>query len=225
MKIRLLGMLLGWSVFEMEKNRQKGHENSNLSNITQKWVDLLVPLTSDYSKKFYASELSRKTSIPQQTASRQLNMLAKVNLISYRKEGKNKIFYIDLEKQNRRTLLNLIESYKALLFQLETKHITVVVDEILSNCESLIIFGSYASGRFNEKSDLDLLVLGKHNKPNIKGIKQRQVFEINEHYASYKEFAKILKLKNPLALEIRGNHVLFGNISKIVDIFWRDAHE
>lgn len=44
-------------------------EKLKMGNITQKWVDLLVPFSNDYSAKFSASELSRKAKIPQQTAS------------------------------------------------------------------------------------------------------------------------------------------------------------
>ena len=198
---------------------------SNLSNVTHKWVDLLRPFSAGYSFKMSASELAKKTKIPQQTASRYLNDLAKVNLIDYISVGKNKLFYFDLEKQTTKIILNLIENQKALQFQLSLGKIAVIIEQVLKNCESLIVFGSYASGRFDEESDLDMVILGKSNKEEIKKIKQRQIMEINEHYVSYKEFEKILNLKNALALEIMKNHVLFGDISKIVDIFWRKEHE
>lgn len=195
------------------------------SNITQKWVDLLFPFSDDYSSKQSASQLSKKTKIPQQTASRILNKLAKLNLINFVKEGKNKLFYFDLENQNSKIMLNLIENQKALEFQLKNKEICVIINEILKHCESIIIFGSYASGKFNKTSDLDIVILGKCNKEKIRKIKQKQIIEINEHYVSYGEFFKILKSRNPLSLEIMKNHVLFGDVSKIVDIFWRWKYE
>ena len=77
----------------------------------------------------------------------------------------------------------------------------------------------------NRESDLDIVVLGKHDEEQIKKIKQRQIIEINEHYVSYNEFAKMLNSGNPLSLEIIKNHVLFGDISRIVDIFWRREME
>ena len=92
-------------------------------------------------------------------------------------------------------------------------------------CESLIVFGSYASGNFSKESDLDIVILGKSNKEQIKKIKQKQIIQINEHYISYIEFAKILKSKNPLSIEIMKNHILFGNVSKIIDIFWKREYE
>jgi len=76
---------------------------TNLSNITQKWVNLLVPLSSNYSQKFFASDLSRKTKMPQQTVSRHLNQMAKLNLIEYAREGRNKMFYLDLKRYSEGT--------------------------------------------------------------------------------------------------------------------------
>lgn len=200
-------------------------KKSDLSNITQKWVDLLLPFSGNYSLTISASELSKKTKIPQQTASRYLNKLVELNLINYIKEGKNKLFYFDLEKQTTKTMLNLIENKKSLQFQSKVKEIAIIVEELLKNCESLIVFGSYASGNFNKESDLDIVILGKYKKEEVKKIKQKQVIEINEHYVSYNEFNKILRSRNPLALEIMKNHILFGDVSKLVDIFWGREYE
>jgi len=197
----------------------------NLGNITQKWVDLLTPFSNDYSSQLSASELAKKSKIPQQTASRLLNNIVKLNLINYIKKGKNKLFYFDLEKQTTKIILNLIENQKALQFQLKIKEISIIINESLKHCESLIVFGSYSSDNFSKESDLDIVILGNYNKEQIKKIKQKQVIEINEHYVSYNEFVNILKSKNPLSIEIIKNHVLFGDVSKIVSIFWKKEYE
>lgn len=210
----------------MKSNKmQKKRIKSNLGNVTQKWVDLLIPFSDNYSAKLSASELARKSKIPQQTSSRLLNKLVRLNLINYVKEGKNKLFYFDLEKQTTKIILNFIENQKALHFQLKIKGISITISEILKYCESLIVFGSYASNSFGKESDLDIVILGKNNKEKIKKIKQKQVIQINEHYVSYNEFSSILKSKNPLSIEIMKNHILFGDVSKIIDIFWRKEYE
>ena len=196
-------------------------KNSKMSNITQKWIDLLIPFSDDYSSKRSAIQISKKTKISQQTASRCLNKLAKLNLINYEKEGKNKLFYFDFKNPKTKTILNLIENQKTLQFQLKIKEASIIINEFLNFCESLIVFGSYASGKFSKNSDLDIVILGKCNKEKIKKIKQKQIIDINEQYISYKEFFQKLKTKNPLSLEIMKNHILFGDVSKIVDIFWR----
>lgn len=203
-----------------EKNNK-----TKMSNITQKWVNLLQPFSENYSAKLSASEIARRSKIPQQTVSRSLNNLTKLNLIDYVKKGKNKLFYFNLAKETTKLMLNAIEIQKSLEFQLKRKDIAIIVNEILRFSESLIIFGSYASGKPDKESDIDLVIVGKCNKKDIKKIKDRQIIEINEHYISYEEFGKMLKSKNALAREIMLNHLLLGDVSKIVGLFWSREYE
>ncbi|MCK4808194.1 MAG: nucleotidyltransferase domain-containing protein [Candidatus Aenigmarchaeota archaeon] len=193
--------------------------NSKMSNVTQKLVNLLIPFSGNYSACFSATQISKKTGIPQQTASRGLNELAKNNLINYKTEGKNKMFYLDLEKTSSKNILNMIENHKALKFLVENKEVSLIIDEIIHKSKSLAVFGSYAKGTADRKSDLDAAIFGK--KASIDDIKKRCVIEINEHYTSYSEFGRLLKNENPLAIEIAENHVFFGNVSELVDVLWR----
>jgi len=190
---------------------------TKMGEITQKWVKLLTPFSGDYSAKLSVSELARRAKIPQQSASRYLNSLARLNLINYKREGQNKMFYFDLKKPATKIIFSLVENQKALNFQLMPA--AAITNEILGYCESLVVFGSYAAGKNLRESDLDLVVLGQHDREKIKKIKQKQVVEVNEHYVSYREFHKKIKEKNPLALEIMHSHVLFGNVSKLINIF------
>lgn len=189
-----------------------------MSNFTQKWVEILMPFCNDYSVKLTASDISRYTKIPQQTASRVLNKLVKINLISYVREGRNKMFFLDLKKQATRTVINIAENQKSLKFQLETKKIAVIINEFLNYADGIIVFGSYSSESSHANSDLDVIIFGA-DKEKIKQVKKKYLVEINEHYVGYKEFEKILKEKNPLAIEILKNHILFGNVSGIIKIF------
>ena len=190
-----------------------------MSNMTQKWVNVLAPFSRNYYSKFSATELAKEMKIPQQTISRYLNKLVRSNLIEYVRKGRNKLFYFDFSKTTSKILINIIENQKALSFQIRLRKISLVVNEILDVCGSMIIFGSYAEGNFKNTSDLDILIFGKCNRKQVSKIKDKYVLEINEHYISYLEFDKSLSENKPLALEIMRNHVLFGDVSKIVDIF------
>ena len=53
----------------------------------------------------------------------------------------------------------------------------------------------------------------------IRKIKERYSLEINEHYLTDAEFKKISLSRNALSIEIAKNHVLFGNVSNLVEIF------
>ncbi len=206
-----------------EKNINKGIENVYpiMGDITQNWVDSLVPYTKDYSAKLSGSEISKLTKIPQQSVSRNLNAMVDKNILKYNMLGKNKLFYFDLKDTNTKMLFNLIENSNSMNFLYFNSEIKPIIQELLFGCETIIVFGSYAKNNANKSSDIDIVILGKTDKNYIKKIKERYPFEINEKYTNYKEFATLLNNKNALVLEIYSNHLIFGNISKIVDIFLR----
>lgn len=204
------------------KKRNIKGEVSNISkmgDITQKWVNLIMPFTSGYGQRFTQSELSRASDIPQQTSSRYLDSLVKKGIVNYEVRGRNKLFYIDMQNQSSGALLQMIENYKALQFQQNVKEASVIINELLNHTESIILFGSYSSNKFTDDSDIDLVMVGKSDKARIKNAKQKFSVSINEQYISYKEFARLLKSKNPLAVEILKNHIIFGEVSKIVHVF------
>lgn len=199
-------------------NCMRNTNNLNMSNITHKLVNLLIPFSEDYSIKLSATEISKRCRVPQQTVSRGLNELSENNIVSYKIEGRNKLFYIDFEKLFSKNIFNIIENHKSLEFILKNKDISVILDDVLSTCNSIIVFGSYAKGTATNKSDVDIIIFG--SKIKIDDIKKRYVTEINEHYSSYSEFGRLLKKENPLAIEATKKHIIFGDISKIVDMLW-----
>jgi len=191
-----------------------------MSDFTQKWVNLLVPFTRDYSTKLNATQIARETNLPQQTVSRHLNEIEKKNILSYVRQGKNKLFYFELEKSVSKIILEMVELKKSLDFQLNIKKESVIIDEILAQADSIIVFASYASQEQNKDSDLDILIINGNLK-EIKKIKEKIPIEINEHFTTYKEFEKLIKKKNPLGIEIMKKHLIFGEASKVVEIFMR----
>lgn len=189
-----------------------------MGEITQKWVKMLIPYTSGYKQRFTESELSRHSAIPQQTASRYLKNLLNENIINYEIQGRNKLFFIDFSSPKAHTVLQLLENMKTLDFQNREKKATVIIEETLKHCDSVVLFGSYASVKYDEKSDMDIVCLdGNRNK--IKLLKKNFNLQINEHYATYNQLSKALKEKNRLMTEIRKNHILFGNVSRIIKVF------
>ncbi len=190
-----------------------------MSNITQKWVNILIPFSKNYNIKITGSKLSKLAKTPQQTVSRYLNKLVELNLLSYIKDGKNKSFYLDLTKEKTKIIFNIIENHKSLSFLLDNKNIAPLINEISSFCESLIVFGSYSSKSNKKNSDLDIVIVGESDKQSIKKIKKKQTIEINEHYISYADLKKSLNEKKPLAIEIMHNHTFFGDASKLVKLF------
>ena len=104
---------------------------------------------------FTATEISKKTGIPQQTASRELNRMVGYNIFNYKIKGKNKVFYFDSKKPTSKMIMNMVENQKSVEFLLGKKNVSVIINELSRVCKSLIVFGSYASGLATKKSDLD----------------------------------------------------------------------
>lgn len=201
----------------------------NLSNITQKtkkekmanigqiWPDTLIPFVNGYSIKLTASDVSRKTKIPRRTVSRILGKLVKLNLIRYVTEGKNKKYYLDLKDQRIKLLIEFVENYKSLKFSLEKKKTFLILEEIMK-LRDVVLFGSYVKGNATTESDVDVLVIGNKSE-KIREIARRQIKQVNLHFSTLKEFEKLLKKKNTLAIEIMKNHIIFGN--SFAELCWR----
>ncbi|MBN2368151.1 nucleotidyltransferase domain-containing protein [Candidatus Woesearchaeota archaeon] len=196
-----------------------------MSIITQKQVELLIPFTEQYSCRLTATEISAKTGIPQQTASVQLNMLAKKGIINYTKQGRNKLFYFDLGKNTAELIFSMLELHKSLDFQLKAREVSLIISDILGYSDSVIVFGSYSSGSFRKDSDLDIAILNNRNRKAIKKIKQTQVVEINEHYLTYDMLEDYLKSRYPLVVEMARNHLFFGDVSRLVALFRKVCYE
>jgi len=188
-----------------------------MANIRLNWLTVLIPFTHDYNVKYTASEIARITNIPQRTVARILDDVARQSLIRFILDGKNKKFYFDLNDFRVKLLIKLIEDYKTLTFSMMNKKVYVMIEDLIKQ-RDIIIFGSYAKNTFNEKSDIDILVIGRKSKKLTK-LAKIQPKSINLHFSTITEFEKLLKQKNTLAIEIMNNHIIFGSI--FFDLCWR----
>lgn len=195
---------------------------NKMSDVGQLCPIVVGAYLGDYSLKLSASEVSRKVDVERRTVSRILNKLVDFSLMNYEIQGKNKLFYFDLKKGSSFSLLNLAEINRSLNFELSKKNISLIVSKLLKFYEGVVVFGSYALSKERKDSDLDVVIFGKEDREVLNDIRASSMVEINEHCVSYSEFRKILKEKNPLAIEISRGHVIFGNFSGISRIFLED---
>ena len=200
--------------FKMEKEKML-----KMSNITQKWVDVMKPFTRDYSARLTATEIAKLSGVSQQTTSRILNSFVKLNLIDYAVHGKNKLFYFNKDKVNTLSLFAIAEGIKAVDFDINFPRESLVIAKLVKCCEGVILFGSHASGKSKKDSDFDVVLLGKCDENELKRVKEMSPLGIHEQVVSYEELKKTIYKKHPLALEISDNHILFGDISRIIKFF------
>lgn len=156
--------------------------------------------------KTHLREIARSINKPHSTVLRKINKLFKEGILDYKREGKNKTFFI---KNNLKTknYLYLAEIYK--LNKILEKHpeLSIIFEDIIKKVpnEMIILFGSYAKG--NEKSDSDIDIFVETKKEKIK----KEIKEIDSRLS-----IKIgnFDLNSLLIKEIIKNHIIIKGVEK-----------
>lgn len=164
----------------------------NLAN--KKIQQILIFFFLNPKKSLYLKQLSDQLDLDNGNLSRYLNSLVVNGILSAREEGRQKYFSLN---PNYPVLMEL---KKMITLNAGPE---ILLKEILSKNDDLkkaYIFGSYASGKFNDKSDLDIMLIGNHNSINIRReiIKLQKQFgrEINTIDYTEDEYNKKIKEKD-----------------------------
>jgi predicted nucleotidyltransferase len=107
--------------------------------------------------KTHLREMARVLSESHSTLMRKINELVKENVLDYKREGKNKIFFIKNNLKAKNYVYSA-EIYK--LNKLLNKHpeFSIIFEDIKKNFSKgmIILFGSYAKGIPRVDSDIDI---------------------------------------------------------------------
>ncbi len=154
--------------------------------------------------KTHLREIARILNESHSTILRKINELVKDNILDYKKEGKNKIFFIKNNLKARNYIYSA-EIHK--LNKLLKKHpeLSIIFDDLKKSFSKgmIILFGSYAKGNSKFDSDIDIYL-----ETNDKKIKEK-IKEINS-----KLNIKIGKFdtKSLLIKEIIKNHIIIRGL-------------
>ncbi|PJA71206.1 hypothetical protein CO153_02865 [Candidatus Pacearchaeota archaeon CG_4_9_14_3_um_filter_30_11] len=131
---------------------------------------------------------------------RKINLLEKENVVNYVAEGRNKVYFIKKSSEGRSSFL-MTENYKLMKLLLKHHFLREVVLKIQENkkIKFACIFGSYAKGLENGKSDVDLYIESEDSEIKKEYSKLDSKFSI--------KLGKWDK-ENLLIKEIIENHVL-----------------
>lgn len=121
-------------------------------------------------ERYYLREASRMLDLSPMTVKRALDLLVKDRLL-LREEFKNQILY----KANMESTAfkHLKVAYN--LAWLEEKGIVDYLKENLAGMSSLVLYGSFAKGENDERSDIDLLAISA--SPKKRGIRLQELLE------------------------------------------------
>ena len=159
--------------------------------------------------KSHLREIARSIEESHSTVLRKINGLVKENIIDYKKEGKNKVFFIKNNIKSKNYVYSA-EIYK--LNKLLKKHqeLSIIFEDIKKNFSRgmIILFGSYAKGNPKKDSDIDIYLETIDNK-----IKNK-VKELNSKLSVKMGDFDLTSL---LIKEIIKNHVIIRGIEEFYE--------
>ena len=173
--------------------------------IRKRLIRILEVLTSNPENEYSLTELAKETKTSKAFVMQAVNELEREKLVETRRLGNIRL--VKLSK-NRKTML-----FKSWYFA--QKLLDLGVEKIARNYISLALFGSHAKGEYDNKSDIDLLIVGPVSRRDI-NMKIVSKIERNTKKAldikiySFGEWEKMKQSCDKFALNILGSYILLG---------------
>ncbi len=156
-------------------------------------LEIILNLIKD---KSHLREISRSIGKPPSTVLRNLNELVKENIIDYRQEGKNKIFFIKNNLKSKNYVYSA-EIYKLNKLLKKNPELAIIFEDIKNSFSKgmIILFGSYAKGNPKTDSDIDVYLETEDNKikNKIKELNQKLSVKIGEFDSTSLLIKEIIK--------------------------------
>lgn len=154
----------------------------------------------------YIRGLAKKLKINHMTILRRTKELTKANVVDYKKEGKNNVYFLK-KTVEARTHAIMAESYKLFMLIKKYPNLRRIIEKIQKNnkVELAILFGSYAKGLAKKDSDIDIYVDTTNKK--IKKELEMLDSKLSVKIGKYNKNALLIK-------EIEKNHIIIKGIEK-----------
>jgi len=154
--------------------------------------------------------IAKKLEEPHSTILRKLNNLKKENVIDFRREGKNKIFFLKKNLVSKTYILQA-ELHKTTTLLRKNPELSIMFEEILKKTDEklIMLFGSYAKGLAKKDSDIDIYIETKNRsvKATIEGVHSK----INVKIGTF-------DINSPLIKEIIKDHVMLRGVEVFYDM-------
>jgi len=157
-----------------------------------------------FGEEIHARALAKRLDINHMTVIRNLKELVSENVLEFRKEGRNKVYFLkkNMEARNYELISELYKLNKTLEKYPEIRQ---TIKNIQQNKEIglAVLFGSYARGTADKNSDIDVFIETKDRnlKKDIEFLNSRLSVKIGEYDRS-----------SPLIKEIEKNHVIIKGV-------------
>lgn len=178
-------------------------------------LNVLEEFSSDYAKKIYGRNVTKKLKMNQKTVSNVLNELEKEHILKFAQEGRNKYYSLNEFYPNIREIIQLIETQRKINFLEKYKKIRDLFLKLEERSEGiLVLFGSYANFSANEKSDLDVFIIGKIK--DIEDLEEIYNIKINVIKSNVNQFDK----NEHIIKEIIKNHITLKGVESFIELIW-----
>lgn len=187
-------------------------------------LKLIQTLGKNLNDQIPIRQLSKESKIPYTTAHRLIKNNNDLFIIN--KKGNIKLCSLNLKDDITKNYLILSERKEAESFFNKNPEFKVLKKELPKGDYTLILFGSRAEEKQREKSDIDLCIINKDGKKNIKFSKFELLFklEINPIYLNNKEFKQMLvEEEQNLAKEIIKKHIILFGEEYFWNIIWKNG--
>jgi predicted nucleotidyltransferase len=184
-----------------------------------KKIDIISLYLGDYNKYITGREMARLLNLNHQTALNHLNELVSERILLFAQKGRNKEYYLNKESLAARQMVSVSEICKS-ISSLRNKEINMLIQDLIGLCGSILLFGSFASGKFEKDSDIDLIIIGAKKKESILKVKRNFPREVNMEFVSYNDLRKSLAQKKALAIEILKNHIIYGETYTVINVLF-----
>jgi len=174
------------------------HMVQNKNNIESEIILNLI------KNKSHLREIARNINKPHSTVLRKINELVKENILDYKREGKNKVFFI---KDNLKTknYIYSAEIYKLSKLIKKYPELSIIFEDIKKKTPKgmIILFGSYAKGNPKKESDIDIYI--ETTNPAIKKELQSINSKLSIKIGKFDSSSLLIK-------EIIKNHVIIRGV-------------
>ena len=161
-------------------------------------------------EEVYLRELAKKTKLSPYAAKKYADMLVKEGLIKDERKANLRYFKANIGNQFFRHL--------KIAFSINALAKSGLVGHLMSNTanvSAVVLFGSMAKGEDDEKSDTDILAIGKEKGKHIdmREIEEKLNKDVNLHVFSWSEWNKQAKNNKAFYFEIISHGIpLYGEL-------------
>lgn len=185
--------------------------------ITKKQLETLKVFKNNIFRRLSFSDLKKELNEDSSSKlQKTIDDFKSEGIINIQKVGKTKLISLNFSNNKLFDFLSLFQSEftKNMPFDVLYK----IQNEILNENEffSLVVFGSYASGKATNKSDLDIGVIVDNERvkkrviPRINSVKRKVVKKMHSNVFTRKEFLRMLgREEENVGKEIARNHFVF----------------